>query len=234
MKVSLLIPTFNEIDGMRQIMPKIKKGWYDQLLIVDGGSADGTVRYAKEQGYDVIQQNRKGLRYAYIEAMEHITGDIVITFSPDGNSIPELIPLLAEKMKEGYDMVIVSRYAEGARSHDDDPITAFGNWMFTSLINLLHRSRYTDSFVMFRAWRKQVFYDLDLHKEESYCFEEKLFSTKVGIEPLLSVRAAKRRLKCADIPGDEPARIGGKRKLKVIRWGSAYLFEVLREIFIWR
>lgn len=110
MKITLLIPTFNEVKGMRQIMPRIKKEWYDELIIVDGGSTDGTLEYCRENNYFVFVQKRPGIRNAYMEALEYITGDIIITFSPDGNSIPELIPLLIEKIKEGYDMVIVSRY----------------------------------------------------------------------------------------------------------------------------
>ena len=234
LKTTLLIPTLNEIGGMKEILPRIKKEWCDQILIVDGGSNDGTVEYAKENGLLTVTQRKKGLRYAYIEALDHIKGDIVITFSPDGNSIPELIPELIGKMKEGYDMVIVSRYAKGAKSYDDDAITSFGNWMFTNIINLLFRSKYTDAFVMFRAWKKDIFCDLDLHKDSSYEIEEKLFRTQIGIEPLLSVRVAKRKLRVADIPGDEPSRIGGERKLKIIQWGSAYLFQVFRERFMWR
>ena len=233
MKVTLLIPTHDEIEGMTQIMPKIKPEWYDQLLVVDGNSTDGTIEYCKEHGYPIVIQKKKGLRYAYIEALPYITGDIVITFSPDGNSIPELIPSLVEKMKEGYDMVIASRYDKGAKSYDDGVITGFGNWMFTSLINLLFGAKYTDAMVMLRAWKKEVFCNLDLDKDKSYELEEKIFRTKVGVEPLLSVRAAKKKLKCANIPGDEPARIGGERKLKIIQWGGAYLFEVLREKFFW-
>lgn len=234
MKTTLLIFTLNEVNGMKQIMPKIKREWIDQILVVDGGSTDGTLEYAKSAGYDVIVQKKKGLRHSYMEAMEHITGDVMITFSPDGNSVAELIPPLVEKLKEGYDMVIVSRYAPGAKSYDDDIVTAFGNWLFTRMINLIHGSKYTDAMVMFRGYKKELIKELDIDKDSSYVFEEKFFHTIVGCEPLISIRAAKRHLKCAEIPGDEPARIGGKRKLQIIRWGLAYMFEVFREIFIWR
>lgn len=234
MKVTLLVPTLNEIDGMKEIMPQVNKDWVDQILIVDGQSTDGTIEYCKEHGYEIVVQQKKGMRSAYMEAWPHIRGDVVLTFSPDGNSIPELIPQCIDKMKEGYDMVIVSRYAQGAKSYDDDAITSFGNWMFTTFISLLHGHRFTDAMVIYRAYHKQLIYDLDLDKDESYAFEEKLFRTNISWEPLLSVRAAKRKLKIADIPGDEPAREGGDRKLQVLKWGAAYMWQVFREVFVWK
>lgn len=234
MKVSLVIPVLNEIVGIKAIMPKIKPEWYDQLLFIDGQSTDGTLEYLKEKGYPHVVQRKKGMRHAYMEALPHITGDVLLTFSPDGNSIPELIPACIEKMKEGYDMVIVSRYAQGARSDDDDTITGFGNWMFTSLINLFHHAHYTDAMVIYRAYKKQLIYDLDLHLDSSYEREERLFKTHVSWEPLLSIRAAKRKLKVAEIPGDEPARVGGERKLQVWRWGAVFMYQLIREIFVWR
>ena len=234
MKVTLLVLTLNEIEGMKQIMPRIRNEWCDQIIIVDGGSADGTIEWAKEHGYSVYIQRQPGFRQAYVESLPLVEGDVVITFSPDGNSIPELIPELIQKMKEGYDMVIVSRYLAEAKSEDDDPITAFGNWLFTRTVNLLHGGHYTDAMVIYRAYKKRIIYDLELEKEEGYTTAEKLFKTRISWEPLLSVRAAKRKLKVTEIPGDEPPRIGGERKLKILRWGAAYYFQFIREIFFWR
>ena len=234
MKITLLIPTLNESVGMRTVMPKVKKEWVDQILVVDGKSKDGTADIAREMGYDVVIQETPGIRGAYMDALPHIKGDVILTFSPDGNSIPELIPACIAKIKEGYDMVIVSRYAPGAKSYDDDAVTSFGNWLFTTSINILHRANYTDAMVIYRAYPKKLIYDLELDKDSSYSFEEKLFKTKISWEPLLSIRAAKRKLQTIDIPGDEPVREGGERKLQVLKWGAAYMFQVWREIFIWR
>lgn len=234
MKVTLVIPTLNEIVGMKTIMPKIKKEWYDQMIIIDGQSTDGTLEYARAQGHEVVVQQKKGMRNAYMEALPYIKGDVILTFSPDGNSIPELIPQCIAKMKEGYDMVIVSRYLDGAKSYDDDAITGFGNKLFTTAINLCHKGHYTDAMVIYRAYRKSLIQELDLDKDSSFEVEEKLFKTNISWEPLLSIRASKRRLKIAEIPGDEPARDGGVRKLQVLRWGAAFMYEVIREIFIWR
>jgi len=233
MAVTLFIPTVNEIVGMRVIMPRIHPSWCDQILVADGGSTDGTVEYAREHGYDVHLQSKKGIRNAYIEAWPLIKGDLVITFSPDGNCVPEVIPDLIGKMREGWDMVVASRYYGGIKSEDDDLMTAFGNWMFTTLINRLHRGAYTDAMGIYRAYRTSLFRELDLHKEESYV-TEKLLGTVMGVEPLLSVRAAKRKLKIGEVAGPEPKRIGGERKLLPFRWGGAYLLQVFRETVYWK
>lgn len=233
MKVTLLIPTWNEIEGMRRIMPLVHREWCDQILVVDAGSTDGTQDYALRNGYELHVQKRPGLRNAYLEVLDRIRGDIVIFFSPDGNSLPELIPPLIQKMRDGYDMVIVSRYAPGAKSEDDDLITAFGNWLFTFLINVVHGGNYTDAMVMYRALRTSAIRELGLDKEETY-WPEKVFRTNICWMPVLSIRAAKRELKTGEIPGDEPARIGGERKLQVLRWGAAYLAQIFSEKFSWR
>jgi glycosyltransferase involved in cell wall biosynthesis len=232
-KVTLFVPTLNEAAGMKQIMPRVKPEWCDQILVVDGNSTDGSADYARQMGYDVLIQKRKGIRHAYIEGFPLVKGDIVITFSPDGNSIPELIPELVAKMEEGHDMVIASRYFQGAKSEDDDFLTGFGNWLFTTVINVLHGGHYTDAMVMYRAYRTNLFTELDLEKEASYA-PEKLAGTVMGIEPLLSVRCAKRKLRVAEIPGDEPPRLAGDRKLQVVRWGVAYMLQIFRELYFWR
>lgn len=234
MKTTLLVMTLNEIDGMKAIMPQVDRSWVDQIIVVDGGSTDGTGEWAREQGYQVYVQKQRGFRHAYCEVMPLVEGDVIITFSPDGNSVPELIPDLVAKMREGYDMVIASRYLGPAKSEDDDVVTAFGNWMFTTMVNVLHGGHYTDAMVIYRAYKKRLVDDLELMDESAYSSPEKLFHTKISWEPLLSVRAAKRRLKVTEIPGDEPARIGGERKLQVLRWGAAFAFQFLREKFVWK
>jgi glycosyltransferase involved in cell wall biosynthesis len=222
MKVSIVVFALNEIDGMKVIMPRIKREWYDQLIIVDGNSTDGTIEYAKEYGYDLFMQKEKGAAAAFRVAMERVTGDILIFFSPDGNSIPEMIPPLIEKMKEGYDMVIVSRYLDGAKSYDDDIVTAFGNRMFTRLISLLFGYKITDSLVMYRAFKRKIVEELDINTKYA----------SWGTQIL--TRLIKRNLKIGEIPGDEPPRIGGVRKMSPIKNGLQELYMIMREFIKWR
>lgn len=238
MKVTLVIPTLNEIDGVKVIMPRIKPEWYDQLIILDGGSTDGTVEYLKGLGYEVSFQKVVGLRRAFIENYKNIKGDIIITFSPDGNSIPELIPSLSAKIKEGYDMVIVSRYLGKAKSYDDTFITGLANRIFTATISILFGFRYTDAMVIYRGYRKEAVEDLEILKPRSD-FYEKHIGRYVSWEPQLSIRCAKNRLKIGEIPGDEPRRIEDEHKTGILpssrirhfRVGFACLALIIDEFF---
>lgn len=220
MKTTLFIPVRNEIDGVKAIMPRIKKDWVDEIIIIDGNSNDGTKEYLEENGYRVIKQQTKGLCGAYWECLEIAAGDIIIPFSPDNNSLPELIPELIKKMREGYDMVIASRYKDGAKSFDDDFVTAFGNRLFTGLINLLFGSHYTDTLVMYRAFRKDIIQELGIDVKRFPVFEIQII-----------IRCAKKKLKVAEISGDEPKRIGGKRKMNPLYNGSAILCLIIKEFF---
>jgi len=234
LKTTLLALTLNEIDGVKAILPQIDRSWVDQILVVDGGSTDGTIEWCRANGYEVYIQKRRGIRYAYLESLDHATGDVLLSISPDGNCPVEAIPAILDKIREGYDLVIGSRYLGDARSQDDDVVTGFGNWLFTHTVNLLHGGHYTDAMVIYRAYPRQLVYDLDLDKEESYRLPERLFHTVMSWEPLMAVRALKCGKKITEVAVGEPPRIGGNRKLQVLRWGAAYYFQFWRELWYWR
>ncbi len=218
LRFTLFLPILNEIEGLKLIMPRIRPEWVDEILFVDGGSTDGSLEYLKEHNYKVIHQKSKGICGAYWECLEAAEGDVIIAFSPDNNSIPELIPNLVSKVKEGNDLVVVSRYLDGAKSEDDDVVTAFGNWMFTSMVNILFNSKYTDTLVMFRAFRKDLVQEIGMDEKKTPTFEI-----------LLNIKCAKFNKPVAEIPGDEPPRIGGVRKMNPLYNGSTILIIIIKE-----
>ena len=206
---TLLVPVLNEIRGLRIIMPRVPE--VTQVLVLDGGSTDGSVRWCLDQGYEVYTQHQHGLRFGFCEALEKVRGDVIVTFSPDGNSDPTRIaPLLAE-MQRGYDMVIVSRYLPPAVSEDDTPLTRAANWTFTQLINRLFGGHYTDALVLFRAYRRTLVEELGISAPRADWWERRI-GRYISWEPMLSIRAAKAGCRVGEIPGDEPHRIGDKQR----------------------
>lgn len=240
MTITLLVMVMNEIQGLKEIMPRIDRDWVDQIIVVDGNSTDGSIEWAESQGYSVYVQKQRGFRQAYQEVWPLIESDAVITFSPDGNSIPELIPKLVSKMNEGYDMVIVSRYLGAAKSEDDTLISRIGNWFFTKSINFLHGGKYTDVMGIYRGYDAGLVEYLQLNQDVWYRTPEWIFRAKgLSWEPLLSVRAARAGLAITEIAGDEPRRIDGKSRVfpnifVQTQWGAFYYFQVLRDAILWK
>ena len=218
MRTALIIPTLNEIDGVKAVMPQIDRSWCDEVLVIDGGSTDGTLEWLRENRWPVQVQAKRGLGNAYRQAHAATTSDILITFSPDGNSLAERIPVLIGEMAKGYDMVIVSRYLGLAKSSDDDFLTSLGNPLFTFMINVLFGGHYTDSLVIFRAYRRDLLARLDID------------ANHLTYEAQISIRAAKAGLKVGEIPGDEPKRIGGERKMSPFGTGLAILNEIRKNL----
>jgi glycosyltransferase involved in cell wall biosynthesis len=104
--ICVVIPAWNERDGMEKTIKAIPKselknaGYEVQVLVVDGGSVDGTAELAKEAGAEVIIEPRRGYGRAYKTGFAHAKSDIIITADADGTYPLEDIPRLLRIMKE--------------------------------------------------------------------------------------------------------------------------------------
>lgn len=219
MKTTLAILALNEAESIQLVLPHIQKNWIDEIIVVDGGSTDGTIEWCRANGFRVLAQKKPGYGQGMRECIEIAAGDVIIEFMSDGNCDPAAIPSLVEKMKEGYDLVIASRYKDGAVSYDDTRITRFGNWGFTLLINTLFGASFTDVMMGYRAYRKDCFRKL-IVDENGLAFPTQT-----------SIQFTKAGLKIAEIPSDEPKRIAGKRKAKNFRTGLQLLRMIIKEFF---
>jgi len=221
MKVSIVVFELNEIDGMQAMMPRIKREWYDELIIVDGGSTDGTIEYARKNGYDLFVQKQRGVGAAMNEAVRKVSGDVIILFAPDGSFLPEMIPPIIQKLEQGYDIINVTRYSQGARSYDDTIFTSIGNKCFTAMANVFFGRyyRFTDFLYTYLAFRRTLVEEL------------KMDSTLMTWGQIFLLRGAKRNLKIAEIPSDEPRRIGGEVKVPKLRAAVQLVTTIIRERF---
>jgi glycosyltransferase involved in cell wall biosynthesis len=229
-KVTLLVVELNELDGLKKIMPLIKKEWYDQLIVLDGGSTDGSIEWLYQNGYEYYIQHKKGVWEGYREIFTsgRIKGDIVITFSPDGNSAPQFIPLLSKAMVD-RDMVIASRYLPPAVSLDDTWLTKIGNWLFTGIINLRSGYQYTDALVIYRAYRAALVKQLGFNQELTW-LQRKLSnaSNLYGWESSMSLRAGRYPLRIGEIAASEPKAFRERRQ-STFGHGFVVLTQIIHE-----
>lgn len=220
-KGTLVLLTYDEIDGIKALFDKIPFGQVEEALAVDGGSTDGSVEFIKRRGIRVIPQEIKGRGEAFRVAVNRAGGEHIVFFSPDGNEDPDDIPKLLDLLERGADMAIASRFREGARNEEDDllfPWRKWANQAFTWITNLIWGGKITDTINGYRAITKDAFQKL------------KVDAQGYTIEYQMSIRAMKLGLNVEEIPTREGNRIGGKSKSRSIPTGLAFLRLLGREI----
>jgi hypothetical protein len=179
------------------------------------------------------------MRSAYLQAYDSFAGDAVVVFSPDGNSLPAAISEIISMLESGCDLVIGSRYKDGAKSYDDTILSGPANAFFTFLISLFGYC-YTDAMVMLRGFRLDVPDRLGLNVRRSE-FYENHSGQYVSWEPLMSIRAAKASLKIAEVASDEPKRLDQTgaglllpaTRISHYKAGIFCLLQVFEEFIFW-
>ena len=234
-KTILVMPTLNEKTGLSHVFPEIPQQLFQRVVVVDAHSTDGTQEWCHDNGVEIFLQSMPGLRGGLAEFISTLdeSVDFVLTFSPDGNCDPTTLPMFMETLNKNSHarLILGSRYGPGVTSDDDDFVTGIGNWFFTKLSNLFFRTNFTDVFSIYRAFDPKLISELGLNEGHSYQMLERVFSTRIPWEPLMSYRVAKYKIQWVDVPVGEPARIGGERKLQVLRWGISFLLQLIRELW---
>lgn len=214
-KVSVIIPTLNEVSTIKTVLESIPKERVDEILVVDGHSTDGTAELVKKLGYSLIFQPTKGFGEAFSTGVKAAKGDTLVFVAGDNSQNPADISKLLDKLDEGYDMVMGSRYLPGAGSDDDTLLHYIGNKFFTFLVNKIHKTNFSDILYFFLAARKKVFESMTINYSGfEYCIE-------------LPVKVHKAGFRIIQIPSRERKRSGGKAKVNAFATG----FKILKTIF---
>ena len=221
MSTAVVITTLNEIDGVKELLPKIKKEWAEEWLVVDGNSNDGTVDEVKKLGFNIALQKKKGHGDAVSRGVSDTKSDFILYWGPDGNHELQEIPTLIGKIKEGFDQVIISRFGKTSVNLDAGRMDTFGNKMFTFLINVFFGGRLTDALNLSRIITRKSMLQLKFDAEG-------LDSTTQ-----MSIRALKQKHKIIAISGNEGKRIGCKRKMEPIPVGWDLTKLIILEFIFW-
>lgn len=120
MKVSIVIPTYNERENIEKLIPLIDKymqGFNYEVIIVDDNSPDGTATVAEALSarYPVKvlkRPGKMGLTSAIYDGIRAASGDVIVVMDADLQHPPSLLPRLVKRLEE-CDVVIASRYVKG-------------------------------------------------------------------------------------------------------------------------
>ncbi len=217
-RVSVIIPTLNEADNLRFVMSALPS-IVDEVLIVDGGSTDGTVDEARRLRHDVriIEELRPGKGRALRTGFEEATGDILVMIDADGSMDPREIPAMVAVLESGADVVKGSRFLQGAGTDDMGLLRRSGNASLRLLVKALFGGRYSDLCYGYMAFWRDV---LPAFDGDAPGFE---------VETFLNVRALAAGLRVAELPSFERNRISGESHLNTFRDGWRVLLTIFRE-----
>jgi glycosyltransferase involved in cell wall biosynthesis len=194
MKVSVVIPVYNEKNTILELLESVRKVNLDkEIIIVDDFSTDGTRALLQNMAPSnntkvIFQPQNQGKGAALRRGFDEVTGDIVIIQDADLEynpaEYPELIqPILSNKA----DVVYGSRFL--GRPHR---VLLFwhsvGNHILTTLCNMLYDMNLTDMETCFKTFRSELL--------EKISFRENRF----GFEPEFTAKVAKARCRIYEVP----------------------------------
>ena len=143
MKISVIVPTYNEAENIKKLIPMIDsvlKDYDYEIIVVDDNSPDGTAEVAKKlaEQYPVkvlVRKKKLGLASAILYGFMNANEDVLGVIDADLQHPPELLGKMAKKIKDGYDIVIASRYVKGGGTEG----WSFHRWLISKVAILLAR-----------------------------------------------------------------------------------------------
>ncbi len=197
MRITVVIPTYNEAGSVARVLDDIPASLVSEVLVVDAGSTDGTAEIAVAHGARVIVEPRRGYGRACLTGLAHARSpDTVVFLDGDYSDRPGELGRLIEPIRQGSaDVVLGSRLAGGLAPGAMPWHAVLGNRLAATLIRWLYGISLTD-LGPFRAARYEVLRALGL-RELTY-----------GWSVELVTRGAMRGYRVTEVPVSYYPRIG--------------------------
>ena len=220
MKVLIIIPAYNEQENIERVVNHLIKDYsqYDYVVINDG-SKDKTSQICHENHYNIIDLPvnlglaggfQTGMKYAYQNGY-----DCTVQFDADGQHRPEYIEAMIEKIEEGNDIVIASRFVD-----EKKPATArmLGSRLITAAIKITSGVKITDPTSGMRMYNKKL-------------IEVLANNINFGPEPDTVSYLMKMGAKVAEIKAKMDERIAGQSYLNAVN-AAKYMARMLISILL--
>ena len=194
MKLSIIIPVYNEMNTIQEILKKIEDlhEIKKQIIIVDDGSSDETFNliqnYKFKSEHEIIKHKINSGKGAAIKStVNYISGDIVIIQDADLEYDPKdykevIFPIIKNKSK----IVYGSRVLNKKRYNQTNFISNFRifcNHILTLLTNLLYKQNLTDAHTCYKAFDAKIFKQINLKENDfAFCPEITAKVSKLGFK----------------------------------------------------
>lgn len=219
-KVLLVIPAYNEEKNIERVVKRLKEEFPElDYIVVNDGSRDKTASICREKGFHLLDLPvnlglagcfQAGMRYAYEKGYAY-----AIQFDGDGQHRPEYIAPMERKMREGYDIVIGSRFLEGKK---DWSMRMIGSRMIGAAIRLTTGARLMDPTSGMRLFSRKM-------------IEEFALNLNYGPEPDTISFLIKQGARVAEVPVIIDERTAGESYLKPLT-AASYMARMLISILV--
>ena len=212
MKLSFVIPVYNEDQSLKQLYAEIIENTSNmkyEIIFVDDGSTDSSFEIMQELSKEdkkvkIIRFRKNFGKAAGLQSgFDAITGDIIFTMDADLQDDASEIPNILKKLEEGYDLVT------GWKKKRKDPISKTGpSKLFNSIVSSSFGLKLHDFNCGFKAYRKEVIEELDIYGE---------------MHRYVPALAHAKGFKVAEIPVHHRSRKFGKSKYGAERYLRGFL-----------
>ena len=225
--IYVIIPAFNEENGIGQVLAEIPKDLVTAIVVVNNASTDNTGKVAREGGAIVLREPVSGYGRACLKGIEYIKGlpvppDIVVFLDADHSDFPEEMKgLVAPILQNKADLVIGSRALGQKEAGAMTPQQIFGNWLATRLLKLFYGVKFTD-LGPFRAIRFSSLLNMDM--------QDKTYGWTVEMQ----LKAAKMKMRCLEVPVRYRKRIGFSKISGTVKGTVLAGYKILHTLFKYR
>lgn len=222
--VKVIIPAFNEENGIRQVLKDIPYDLVNEVIVVNNASTDQTSLIAEKEGATVLTEPQKGYGRACLKGLGYINElkekpEVIVFLDADYSDYPEeMIKLLAPINSGKADLVIGSRALGKRQKGSMTPQQIFGNFLATKLIRLFYGIKFTD-LGPFRAVRYDTLLKMNM--------QDKTYGWTVEMQ----LKAAKMGVKSVEVPVSYRPRIGFSKISGTVRGTVMAGYKIITTIF---
>jgi len=244
-KCYILLPCYNEALNLKPLIKKLSDIFKDddyEIVAVNDGSVDNTLDVLKKlsEQFPITIINHKsnlGLHMAlkngikYIVNMSNSDDDIIITMDADNTHDPKYITQMIEKIRNGYDIVVASRYIDGGKQINVPAYRVFLSIGINTILRGISRVPVRDQTTGYRAYRVGILKNMINNLGDNFITSK---GFEVAVELLIkSYRYGGRNVKVAEVPIllDYGEKIG-KSKMRLFKTIFLYCYLVISLLFI--